>query len=72
MKLAVLGGFALVVSMLLLAFTIYGFCCKPEILEDVLSFTKYVAGVVLLWAVGPRVWNRLLGRAQALTTTKKD
>jgi hypothetical protein len=70
----VLIGFAGLGVTLLLAFTIYGFCRQPEMLKDLLSITKFFASVILLWAVGPQVWSRLLGKAQALSkrTRNKD
>ena len=71
-QLAILVSFAGVAAALLLAITIYAFYRDPPLVKDLLAFTKYLAGVVLLWAVGPKLWSRLLGGAKALTKTEEQ
>lgn len=66
-KATILKGFAGLVALLLLTCTLYGCISSEEMLKDVFSFTKYLAAVVILWAVGPTVHGKLLNLAKIVT-----
>ncbi|ETX03454.1 MAG: hypothetical protein ETSY1_47170 (plasmid) [Candidatus Entotheonella factor] len=59
-KLSILIGFAILVALQQIAFTAYGVFVSENILEKSFKFSMYVSGTIVLWAVGPKISDKIL------------
>lgn len=66
-KVVILVGAAGVIGLQQIAFTAYGLFVSEAILKDMLGFTQYLTVAVILWAVGPKVGEKIGAITKAIT-----
>jgi hypothetical protein len=67
LKDTVLVGAAGVIGLQQIAFTAYGLLYSEAILKEMLGFSEYLTVAVILWAVGPKVGDKIGAIAKAIT-----
>lgn len=67
LKSTIIIGAAGVIGLQQIAFTAYGWFFSEAILQEMLGFTQYLTVAVVLWAIGPKVGDKIGAIAKAVT-----